>query len=82
MSEIIKVGIFTAASLILAAFVIISFSGPVWYSVGPAVVFAAYAVKLKFRKLRDDPRIVMAVIFAVAVAMVVFAWFNRAPGTI
>ena len=77
MSELLKVGIFAAVSVAVAAAAIALFHGPIWYTVGPVLVFTAYAVKLKLRKLRDEPRLVMGVIFVVSVAMVVFAWFNR-----
>jgi hypothetical protein len=77
MSELLKVGIFTAASAAVSVMTIALFGGPVWYAIGPVLVFTAYAVKLKLRQLRDDPRLVMGVIAAVSAAMVVFAWFNR-----
>jgi hypothetical protein len=77
MSDLLKVGIFAAVSVAAAATAIGSFHGPIWYVLGPVLVFTAYAVKLKLRKLRDEPRLVMGVIFVVSVVMVVFAWFNR-----
>lgn len=77
MSELLKVGIFAAVSVAVTATAIALFRGPIWYTVGPILVFTAYAVKLKLRNLRDEPRIVMAVILLVSAAMVVFAWFNR-----
>jgi len=79
MSELLKVGIFATVSIAVAATAIAWFHGPIWYILGPVLVFTAYAVKLKLRNLRDEPRLVMGVIFVVSVAMVVFAWFNRDP---
>ena len=77
MSELVKVGLFTAVCVAVSATAIASFRGPIWYTIGPVVVFTAYAVKLKLRKLRDEPRIVMAVILVVSIAMILFGWFNR-----
>jgi hypothetical protein len=77
MSELLKVGIFTALCVGVTATAIALFGGPVWYTLGSVVVFTAYAVKLKLRKLRDEPRIVMGVILVVSLAMALFAWFNR-----
>ena len=78
MSELLKVGIFAAVCVAVSAAAITLFRGPVWYAVGPALVFTAYAVKLTLRKRGDEPRLVMGVILTVSLAMVVFAWFNRA----
>lgn len=77
MSELLKVGIFAAISAAVTAAIIAWFNGPVWYAIGPVVVFTAYAVKLTVKKRRDDPRAVMFVLFVVSLAMIVFAWFNR-----
>lgn len=77
MSELLKVGIFAAVSAAITAALIGWFGGPIWYAIGPVVVFTAYAVKLTVKKRRDDPGAVMAVLFVVSVAMIVFAWFNR-----
>jgi hypothetical protein len=77
MPELLRVGIFAAVSVAVTAAVIAFFRGPIWYTIGPVLVFTAYAVKLKLRTLRDDPRAVMAIIFVVSVVMVLFAWFNR-----
>jgi cytochrome bd-type quinol oxidase subunit 2 len=77
MSELLRVGIFAAISAAITAALIAWFNGPVWYAIGPLVVFTAYAIKLTVKKRRDEPRVVMAVLFVVSLAMVVFAWFNR-----
>ena len=77
MSKLLKVGVFAAISVAITAIAIALFGGPIWYAIGPGLVFAAYAVELKVKKLRDDPRAVMAIILVVSGIMIVFAWFNR-----
>lgn len=81
MSELLKVGIFAAISAAFTAALIACFGGPVWYAIGPLVVFTSYAIKLAVKKRRDEPMAVMFVLFVVSVAMIVFAWFNRGPNT-
>lgn len=76
MSELLKVGIFAAIAAGITAALIAWFNGPVWYAVGPLVVFTAYAIKLTVKKRRDEPRAVMFVLFVVSLAMIVFTWFN------
>lgn len=76
-SELLRVGICAAISAAGAAALIAWFNGPVWYAIGPLVVFTAYAIKLTVKKRRDEPRAVMAVLVVVSLAMIVFAWFNR-----
>jgi hypothetical protein len=58
IAEEYKVGLF--ASLAVAA-------------VGPAIVYAAYFVKLRLRGLRDTPQTVMIILTVVSLAMVAFA---------
>ena len=77
MSELLRVGIFAAISAAVTAALIAWFNGPVWYAIGPLVVFTAYAIKLTVKKRRDEPKAVMFVLFVVSVAMILFAWFNR-----
>ena len=77
MSELLKVGIFAAISAAVTVAIIAWLNGPLWYAIGPVIVFTAYAIKLTVKKRRDEPRAVMAVLFVVSVAMIVFAWFNR-----
>ena len=80
MRELLKIGIFAAICVAGTALVIAWFNGPTWYAIGPGLVFTAYAIKFIVRKRPDDPRALRAVLFVVSVAMIVFAWFNRAAG--
>lgn len=75
MADEVKVGLFTLACVILVVVVIHLFKGPVWYAVGPAIVYTAYFVKLKVRKLRDNPYVVMGILAVVSVAMILFGVF-------
>jgi hypothetical protein len=50
-------------------------AGPVWYAIGPAIVYAAYFIKLRVRGLRDKPQTVMGILSVVSLAMIVFAVF-------
>jgi ABC-type polysaccharide/polyol phosphate export permease len=77
MSELLSVGIFAAVSVVITAVVIGWFGGPIWYAIGPVLVFTAYAVKFQVTKRRDEPKAVMAILLVVSLAMIVFAWFNR-----
>ena len=47
--------------------------GPIWYAVGPAIVYGAYVVKVRVRGLRDKPSVVMFILATVSLAMIGFA---------
>jgi hypothetical protein len=47
--------------------------GPIWYAVGPAIVYLAYFVKMRIRGLRDKPSTVIFILAVVSLAMIGFA---------
>jgi hypothetical protein len=73
MREEYKVGLFALAAVAVVAGVITWLGGPTWYAVGPAIVYAAYFIKLRVRKLRDRPQVIMLILSVVSVAMIAFA---------
>ena len=73
MAEEYKVGLFAIVAVAAVAGVIAWLGGPVWYAVGPALVYAAYFIKLRVRGLRDKPSIVMGILTVVSLAMIGFA---------
>lgn len=75
MPDEYKVGAFAAVAVIAVAGVIALVGGPVWYATGPALVYAAYFVKLRVRGIRDKPLTVMLVLTVVSFAMIGFAVF-------
>ena len=70
MAEEYRVGVFALVCLAGVAAVLASLGGPVWYAIGPALVYVAYLVKLKVRGLRDNPRVVMFILTVVSLAMI------------
>lgn len=75
MAEEYRVGVFALVAVAVVAGVIAWLGGPVWYAVGPAIVYAAYFVKVKIRGLRDKPLHVMSILTVVSLAMIGFAVF-------
>ena len=75
MAEEHKVGVFAVVAIAAVAGVIAWFGGPIWYAVGPALVYFAYLLKVKIRGLRDKPLHVMLVLAVVSLAMIFFAVF-------
>ena len=75
MAEEHKLGLFALALVVAVAAVIAAIGGPVWYAVGPAIVYAAYFTKLRVRGIRDKPLVVASVLAVVALAMILFAVF-------
>jgi hypothetical protein len=75
MAEEYKVGMFALLAVAIVAIVIAWLAGPVWYAIGPAIVYAAYFIKLRVRGLRDKPQTVMGILSVVSLAMIVFAVF-------
>ena len=75
MAEEYKVGIFALLAVAVVAIVIAWLGGPVWYAIGPAIVYAAYFIKLRVRKLRDKPQTVIGILTVVSIAMIAFAAF-------
>lgn len=73
MAEGYKVGLFAIVSVAAVAGVIAWMGGPVWYAVGPAIVYAAYFTKLRARGLRDKPSTVIGILAVVSLAMIGFA---------
>jgi hypothetical protein len=73
MPEEYKVGLFAIVSVVAVAAVIAWLDGPVWYAVGPAIVYAAYFIKLKVRGLRDKPSSIIGILAVVSLAMIAFA---------
>jgi hypothetical protein len=73
MAEEYKVGLFAIGSVAAVAGVIAWVGGPVWYAVGPAIVYAAYFIKLRVRGLRDKPSTMIRIVTVVSPAMIVFA---------
>ena len=68
-----KVGLFALACVAGVAWCIGLLGGPVWYAVGPALIYLAYFVKLRVRRLRDKPWVIVLVLTVVSLAMVAFA---------
>ena len=75
MAEEYRVGVFALVCLGAVAAVLASLGGPVWYAIGPAIVYVAYLVKVKVRGLRDKPRVVMLILAVVSLAMIGFGVF-------
>jgi hypothetical protein len=75
MAEEYKVGLFAIVAVATVAGVISWLGGPTWYSVGPALVYAAYFIKLRVRGIRDNPQTVMVILTIVSLAMIAFAIF-------
>jgi hypothetical protein len=73
MAEEYKVGVFALLCMLAVGVVIGLLGGPIWYAVGPAIVYVAYFVKVRIRGLRDKPSVVMFILAAVSLAMVGFA---------
>jgi hypothetical protein len=73
MAEEYRVGIVALGLLAVTAGTITSLGGPAWYAVAPVVVYSAYLVKLKVRRRRDRPGIIMLVLAVVSLAMIGFA---------
>ena len=68
-------GVFAVVCVAVVTGIIAWLGGPVWYAVGPALVYAAYWVKVNVRGLRDKPLHVMFVLTVVSLAMIGFAGF-------
>ena len=75
MAEEYRVGVFALVCVGVVAALLASLGGPVWYAIGPAIVYAAYLVKVKVRGLRDKPRVVVLVLAVVSLAMIGFGVF-------
>lgn len=75
MADEYKAGLFTLGSVAVVGAVIARLGGPIWYAVGPAIVYAAYFVKLRVRGLRDKPEQVILILTIVPLAMIGFAVF-------
>lgn len=75
MAEEYRLGIFALLCVVAVGSVIGLLSGPIWYAVGPAIVYVAYFVKVRVRGLRDKPSVVMLILAAVSLAMIGFAVF-------
>ena len=75
MAEEYKVGLFALVAVAAVAVIIAWLGGPIWYAVGPAIVYAAYFIKLRVRGLRDKPQRVIMILSVVALAMIGFAVF-------
>jgi len=75
VAEEYKVGVFAVIAVAAVAGVIAWLDGPIWYSVGPALVYLAYLLKVKIRGIRDRPLQVMLVLAVVSLAMIGFAVF-------
>jgi hypothetical protein len=73
MAEEYKVGIFALLCMVAVGVVIGWLDGPIWYAVGPAIVYVAYFVKVRIRGLRDKPGAVMFILATVSMAMIGFA---------
>jgi hypothetical protein len=73
VAEEYKVGVFALLCTVAVGAVIGLLRGPIWYAVGPAIVYVAYFVKVRVRGLRDKPSVVMFVLATVSVAMIGFA---------
>jgi hypothetical protein len=73
MPEEYKLGVFALACVAGVAWAIGWLGGPVWYAVGPALIYLAYFIKLKVRRLRDKPLHIVVVLTVVSLAMVGFA---------
>ena len=75
MPEEYRLGVFALLCVVAVGSVIGLLSGPIWYAVGPAIVYVAYFVKVRVRGLRDNPSVVMLILAAVSLAMIGFAVF-------
>ena len=75
MPEEYGVGVFAIAAVVTVAGVLAWLGGPVWYSVGPALVYAAYFVKVRVRGIRDKPLHVVLILTVVSLAMIGFGVF-------
>jgi hypothetical protein len=75
MPEEYRVGVVAIGCVASVAGVLAWLGGPVWYSVGPALIYAAYFVKLRVRGIRDKPVHVVFVLTAVSLAMIGFGVF-------
>ena len=73
MAEEYRVGVFALLCTIAVGAVIGLLGGPIWYAVGPAIVYVAYFVKVRVRGLRDKPSVVMLILAVVSLAMIGFA---------
>jgi hypothetical protein len=73
MAEEYKVGVFALLCMVAVGVVIGLLDGPIWYAVGPAIVYVAYFVKVRIRGLRDKPSTVIFILAAVSLAMIGFA---------
>ena len=71
MAEEYKVGLFAIVAVAAVAGVNAWLRGSVWYALGPAIVYAAYFIKLRVRKLRDKPQVVLIILSVVSFAMIV-----------
>ena len=73
MAEEYRLGVFAFLCVVAVGLVIGLLSGPIWYAVGPAIVYVAYFVKVRARGLRDKPSVVMLILATVSLAMIGFA---------
>lgn len=73
MAEEYRVGAFALLCVAVVGSVIGLLHGPIWYAIGPAMVYVAYFVKVRVRGLRDKPSVVMFILATVSVAMISFA---------
>ena len=73
MAEEYRMGVFALLCTVAVGAVIGLIGGPIWYAVGPAIVYVAYVVKARVRGLRDKPSVVMFILVTVSLAMIGFA---------
>ena len=73
MAEEYRMGIFAVLCIVAVGAVIGMIRGPIWYAVGPAIVYLAYFFKVRVRGLRDKPNTVMFILATVSLAMIGFA---------
>ena len=73
MAEEYKVGVFVLFCVVAVVAAIAWLGGPIWYAVGPLIVYLAYFVKVRVRGIRDNPHVVMFILAVVSLAMIGFA---------
>ena len=73
MAEEYRIGVFALLCTVAVGAAIGLLRGPIWYAVGPAIVYVAYVVKVRVRGLRDKPSVVMFILATVSLAMIGFA---------
>ena len=70
MAEEYRIGVFALLCTVAVGAVIGMLRGPIWYAVGPAIVYVAYFLKVRVRGVRDKPSAIMFILATVSLAMI------------